>query len=200
MAVEKAKEQKIDFMKAAGDIGKPAVAIVGFAVGKYALKKLGKSQAVSGLMGTDMKDLVIPGVVALGGLVGTQFTRNPYVRLGLIGVAGAGVESAIRKLTGKTILSGLEGLMGEEVEDAEYYEMAALPPVDTQTLPAADIDIEREIQASMSGAAADFSISDEPIGNAAEDFSMSDEPVGNTVDADYELVDTDPFAGDMLND
>ena len=199
MAVSKSNESKIDFMKAAGDIGQPLAAVAGFAVGKYALKRLSKSEAVKGLMGTDMKDLFIPAVVGLGGLVGTQFTKNPYLRLGLIGIAGAGVESAITKLTGKTILSGLEGLMGEEIEDIEYYDIAALPPSATQTLPAADIDIEREIEASMSGAE-DFSMSDEPMGNTAEDFSMSDEPMGKTIDADYEVMDADPFAGDMLKD
>ncbi len=191
---------QIDFMKAAGDIGKPLAAVAGFAVGKLALKKLSKNQAVKGLMGVEVKELFIPAIVGLGGLVGTQFTNNPHLRLGLIGVAGAGVEDAIKKLTGKTMLSGLEGLMGdEETEETDYYEIASLPDA-TQSLPAADIDIEQEIQASMSGAAEDFSMSDEPIGNTAEDFSMSDEPIGKTIEAEYEVLDTDPFAGDMLND
>lgn len=197
-------ETKIDFMKATNQIGKPIAAVAGFAVGKYALKKLTKSETVTGLMGTDMKEYLIPAAVTMGGLVGTQFTKNKYLQIGLVGAAGAGVEAMVKKTTGKTILQGLEGIMGDE----ETYEpeLMALNPV-TQALPAADIDIEREIQRSISGAA-DFSMSDEPIGNIT-DYSMSDEPVGRTKYADDEEVgkikDIDPdsmdydiFSGDMM--
>ncbi len=169
---------KIDFMKAVNNLGQPLAAVAGFAVGKYALKKLEKSQAVSGLMGPEMKGYIVPAAITMGGLiVGTQFTKNPYLQIGMIGVAGAGVESMVKKATGKTMLAGLEGLMGEE--ESYENEMAALPAY-TQELPAADIDIEREIQRSINGAE-DFSMSDEPVGGA-EDFSMSDEPVGNASD------------------
>jgi len=153
-------------------------------------------------MGTDMKDYIIPAAVTMGGLVGTQFTKNEYIRIGLVGAAGAGVEAVIKKATGKTILQGLEGLMGEE----EDNQMLALNPV-TQSLPAADIDIEREIQNSVSGAA-DFSMSDEPVGTITTDYAMSDEPVGSM---DYEdeitgssakinpdSMDFDIFSGDMM--
>lgn len=194
-------ETKIDFMKATNQIGKPIAAVAGFAVGKYALKKLTKSETVTGLMGTDMKEYLIPAAVTMGGLVGTQFTKNKYLQIGLVGAAGAGVEAMVKKATGKTILQGLEGIMGDEEP-----ELMALNPV-TQALPAADIDIEREIQRSISGAA-DFSMSDEPIGNIT-DYSMSDEPVGRTnytddeevgkiKDIDPDSMDYDIFSGDMM--
>lgn len=197
---------KIDFMKATNNIGKPVAAVAGFAVGKFALKKLSKSPTVTGLMGTDMKDYLVPAAVTMGGLIGTQFTRNPYIQLGLVGAAGAGVEAIVKKATGKTILQGLEGLIGDE-DGYDDSEMLALSPV-TQSLPAADIDIEREIQRSVSGAE-DFSMSDEPIGNAAHDYSMSDEPIGNSDYSDDEEVGTisklnpdsmdfDIFSGDMM--
>lgn len=203
-----ARATKIDFMKATNNIGKPVAAIAGFAVGKYALKKLSKSQTVTGLMGTDMKDYILPAAVTMGGLIGTQFTKNEYFKLGLVGAAGAGVEAIIKKATGKTILQGLEGLIGDE-ETPDFEDMSglrALNPV-TQALPAADIDIEREIQRSVSGAA-DFSMSDEPIGNITTDYSMSDDPIGNMDYSDDvvgslakinpDSMDFDIFSGDMM--
>ncbi len=203
-----ARATKIDFMKATNNIGKPVAAIAGFAVGKYALKKLSKSQTVTGLMGTDMKDYILPAAVTMGGLIGTQFTKNEYIQLGLVGAAGAGVEAIIKKATGKTILQGLEGLIGDE-ETPDFEDMSglrALNPV-TQALPAADIDIEREIQRSVSGAA-DFSMSDEPIGNITTDYSMSDDPIGNMDYSDDvvgslakinpDSMDFDIFSGDMM--
>ncbi len=203
-----ARATKIDFMKATNNIGKPVAAIAGFAVGKYALKKLSKSQTVTGLMGTDMKDYILPAAVTMGGLIGTQFTKNEYIQLGLVGAAGAGVEAIIKKATGKTILQGLEGLIGDE-ETPDFEDMSglrALNPV-TQALPAADIDIEREIQRSVSGAA-DFSMSDEPMGNITTDYSMSDDPIGNMDYSDDvvgslakinpDSMDFDIFSGDMM--
>ena len=201
------RTQKIDFMKATNNIGKPIAAVAGFAVGKYALKKLTKSQTVTGLMGTEMKEYLVPAAVTMGGLIGTQFTKNQYIQLGLVGAAGAGVEAMVKKATGKTILQGLEGIIGDESDDTEIL---ALNPV-TQELPAADIDIEREIQRSVSGAA-DFSMSDEPIGSAASDYAMSDEPIGRTNYPDNEeneavgkissidpdSMDYDIFSGDMM--
>jgi len=188
---------KIDFMKATNNIGKPIAAVAGFAVGKYALKKLEKSQAVSGLLGNDMKTYIVPAAVTMGGLIGTQFTKNEYVKLGLVGAAGAGVESIIKKATGKTILQGLEGIIGDEADYDEIDGLQALNPI-TQALPAADIDIEREIQASVSGAASDFSMSDDPIGNAATDYSDDDEPVEKIKEIDPDSMDFDVFAGDMM--
>ena len=78
----KSTETKIDFMKATNNIGKPIAAVAGFAVGKYALKKLTKSQTVTGLMGTEMKEYLVPAAVTMGGLIGTQFTKNQYIQLG----------------------------------------------------------------------------------------------------------------------
>lgn len=208
----KRAETKIDFMKATNNIGKPIAAVAGFAVGKYALKKLQKSETVSGLLGSDMKGYIVPVAVTMGGLIGTQFTKNQYIQLGLVGAAGAGVEAAVKKATGKTILQGLEGIMGDE-ETEDNTEMLALNPV-TQALPAADIDIEQEIQRSISGAAADFSMSDEPIGSTVTDYAMSDEPIGKTnypddddevieevgkiKDVDPDSMDYDIFSGDMM--
>jgi hypothetical protein len=199
---------KIDFMKATNNIGKPIAAVAGFAVGKFALKKLSKSQTVTGLMGTDMKDYIVPAAVTMGGLIGTQFTKNEYIKLGLVGAAGAGVEAIIKKATGKTLLQGLEGLIGDD-ESSDYDDvngLRALNPI-TQSLPAADIDIEREIQRSVSGAA-DFSMSDEPIGNITTDYSMSDDPMGTTDYSDEvvgnlakinpDSMDFDIFSGDMM--
>ncbi len=200
---------KIDFMKATNNIGKPIAAVAGFAVGKYALKKLEKSQTVSGLLGNEMKTYIVPAAVTMGGLVGTQFTKNEYVKLGLVGAAGAGVESIIKKATGKTILQGLEGIIGDEdYSDVDEMDgLRALNPI-TQALPAADIDIEREIQASVSGAASDYSMSDDPIGSAANDYAMSDEPIGSSEDDDEPVgkiqnldpdsMDYDIFSGDMM--
>ncbi|MBN2833445.1 MAG: hypothetical protein JXR48_00620 [Candidatus Delongbacteria bacterium] len=198
-------------MKATNNIGKPIAAVAGFAVGKYALKKLEKSETVSGLLGNDMKGYLVPAAVTMGGLIATQFTKNEYVVMGLYGAAGAGVEAMVKKATGKTILQGLEGIIGDD-DSSDYDEMdglRALNPV-TQTLPAADIDIEREIQASVSGAATDYSMSDEPIGSAATDYSMSDEPIGNSdypddeeeigkiKSLDPDSMDYDIFSGDMM--
>ncbi len=185
---------KIDFMKATNNIGKPVAAVAGFAVGKFALKKLSKNQTVSGLMGTDMKDYIIPAAVTMGGLVGTQFTKNEYIKLGLVGAAGAGVEAIIKKSTGKTILQGLEGLVGED-DYSDYDDMSglgALNPV-TQSLPAADIDIEREIERSVSGAS-DYSMSDDPVGTIDD----SDEEVGSLAKIEPDSMDYDIFSGDMM--
>jgi hypothetical protein len=193
-------------MKATNNIGKPIAAVAGFAVGKYALKKLEKSPTVTGLLGTDMKQYLVPAAVTMGGLIATQFTKNEYAKIALVGAAGAGVEAMIKKATGKTILQGLEGIMGDD-ESYDDTELLALNPV-TQALPAADIDIEREIQASVSGVS-DFSMSDEPMGNAANDFSMSDDPMGSTDYSEDEEVgnvaklnpdsmDFDIFSGDMM--
>nr|WP_321411158.1 hypothetical protein [uncultured Carboxylicivirga sp.] len=200
------RTQKIDFMKATNNIGKPIAAVAGFAVGKYALKKLEKSPTVTGLLGTDMKQYLVPAAVTMGGLIATQFTKNEYAKIALVGAAGAGVEAMIKKATGKTILQGLEGILGDD-ESYDDTELLALNPV-TQALPAADIDIEREIQASVSGVS-DFSMSDEPMGNAANDFSMSDDPMGSTDYSEDEEVgnvaklnpdsmDFDIFSGDMM--
>ena len=217
MAVKKStsgggtRATKIDFMKATNNIGKPIAAVAGFAVGKYALKKLEKSQTVSGLLGNDMKTYIVPAAVTMGGLIGTQFTKNEYVKLGLVGAAGAGVESIIKKATGKTILQGLEGIIGDEdYNDVDEMDgLRALNPI-TQALPAADIDIEREIQASVSGAASDLYMGDDPIGNAASDYSMSDEPIGSSdydededevgkiQNLDPDTMDYDIFSGDMM--
>lgn len=203
----KSLESKIDFMKATNSIGKPIAAVVGFGVGKFALKKLQANKTVSGLLGTEMKDYLVPAAVTMGGLIGTQFTKNEYVQLGLVGAAGAGVESMIQKATGKTILQGLEGITGDEV--SYDNEIQALNPI-TQALPPADIDIEKEIQASVSGAASDFNMSDEPVGSAAMDYSMSDEPIGNSDyseeeqevgkinNIDPDSMDFDIFSGDMM--
>jgi hypothetical protein len=141
-------------------------------------------------------------------LIGTQFTKNEYIKLGLVGAAGAGVEAIIKKATGKTLLQGLEGLIGDD-ESPDYDDvngLRALNPI-TQSLPAADIDIEREIQRSVSGAA-DFSMSDEPIGNITSDYSMSDDPMGTTDYSDEvvgslakinpDSMDFDIFSGDMM--
>jgi hypothetical protein len=193
-------------MKATNNIGKPIAAVAGFAGGKYVLKKLEKSPTVTGLLGTDMKEYLVPAAVTMAGLIGTQFTKNEYIKLGLVGVAGAGVEAMIKKATGKTILQGLEGILGDD-ESYDETELLALNPI-TQALPAADIDIEREIQASVSGVS-DFSMSDEPMGNAASDFSMSDDPIGSTDYSESEEVgnaaklnpdsmDFDIFSGDMM--
>ena len=199
---------KIDFMKATNNIGKPIAAVAGFAVGKYALKKLQKSETVTGLLGSDMKSYLVPAAVTMGGLVGTQFTKNEYIKLGMVGAAGAGVEAIVKQATGKTILQGLEGIMGDDPDNYRdnETELMALNPV-TQALPAADIDIEREIQASISGAASDYGMSDDPIGSAAVDYSMSDEPIGkadNDISSgkiksiDPDSMDYDIFSGDMM--
>ena len=201
---------KIDFMKAADNIGKPIATVAGFAVGKLALKKLEKSKTISGLLGAEMHGYLVPIAVTMGGLIGTQLTKNQYIQMGLVGAAGAGVEAIIKKTTGKTILQGLEGIMGDE-ESYDETELMALNPA-TQTLPAADIDIEREIQASVSGAAFDYAMSDEPVGSTASDYAMSDEPVGTTdyseenddeavgkiTDIDPDSMDYDIFSGDMM--
>ena len=198
MAVRKSKDAKINFMLAVNNMGQPLAVVAGFAVGKYALKKLSKSQTVSGLVGIEAKELFVPALVGIGGLVGMQFTDNQYIKIALVGAAGAGVDATITKLTGKNMLAGLEGLLGEDENEVE--EIAALS-IATQELPSADIDIEQEIQRSMQGAS-DFSMSDEPIGDAS-DFSMSDEPIEgneNKEEISDSQEDTDPFAGDMMDD
>nr|WP_319401833.1 hypothetical protein [uncultured Carboxylicivirga sp.] len=195
-------------MKATSNIGKPVAAVAGFAVGKYALKKLQKSETVSGLLGSEMSGYLVPAAVTMGGLIGTQLTKNQFVQLGLVGAAGAGVEAIVKKATGKTILQGLEGIIGDDdyTDFEEVGALRALNPV-TQALPAADIDIEREIQASVSGAAGDYSMSDEPIGSTASDYAMSDEPVGSSgyddevgsiKQIDPDSMDYDIFSGDMM--
>jgi len=204
---------KIDFMKATNDIGKPIAAVMGFGGGKYILNKVMKSPTVSGLLGNDMKGYAAPAALALGALVGQQFTKNEYVKMGLYGAAGAGVESIIKKATGKTILQGLSGLMGDDIEDVEYEDVTGLQVLNpiTQALPAADIDIEREIEASVSGAASDYSMSDDPVGGAAADYAMSDEPIGTSdyqedeepqigkiKEVDPDSMDYDIFSGDMM--
>ncbi|WP_139314966.1 hypothetical protein [Saccharicrinis aurantiacus] len=155
-----------------------------------------------------MKSYIVPAAVTMGGLISTQFTRNEYIKLGLVGAAGAGVEAMVKKATGKTILQGLEGVMSDEgfTDYEEVDGLEALNPV-TQALPAADIDIEREIEASVSGAA-DYSMSDESVGNAANDYAMSDDPIGSAAYPDEEVgkvsivtpdsMDYDIFSGDMM--
>jgi hypothetical protein len=187
---------KIDFMKATNNVGKPIAAVAGFAVGKYALKKLQKSETVSGLMGSDVKNYLVPAAVTMGGLIGTQFTKNQYFQIGLVGAAGAGVEAIVKKATGKTILQGIEGIIGDD-DYTDYEDLSRLNPV-TQALPAADIDIEQEIQRSVSGVE-DFSMSDEPIGNSHySDAEVIPEDVGKIKDIDPDSMDYDIFSGDMM--
>jgi len=59
----------------------------------------------------------------------------------------------------------------------------------------------------VSGAADDYSMSDEPIGFIVSDYSMSDEPVGSSEyddevgtikQVDPDSMDYDIFSGDMM--
>ena len=213
MAVNKQQDAQVSFMtNVVQNLDKPIAAVVGFAVGKFAIKKLEKNQAVGGLSGdTDLKKYLIPAAVTVGGAYLTykcqkspKWRKHAFWGIGAIGVAGAGVEALIKKSTGKSLMAGIEGLLGEE--DAIEPDYTVLSPA-VQELPAADIDIEEAIQQSVSGAS-DFSMSDEPVAGAS-DFSMSDEPVGGAksnhqpieTEQDNELTEeTDPFAGDMLED
>lgn len=201
--INRRNTSQIDFMKATKEIGKPVAALGGFALGKLALNQLQKSETVSGLLGTEWKNYLVPAIVTGAGLVGLgvkSIRQNTYLQLGMIGFSGAGVEAIIKKATGKTILQGLEGLIGV---DGDSSEIKSLIP-SMQRLPAADIDIEREIQASVSGAATDFSMSDEPIGSAASDFSMSDDidygvsSITGIKNIDPDSMDLDIFSGDMM--
>jgi hypothetical protein len=193
----RAQSQKLDVMKSVNHLGDPVSALAGYVAGKYALKKISNSQAVSGLLGPEIKELILPLVSTLGSVSAMYATSNKYLKTGFLGAAAACVEEAITKFTGKPLLSGIQGLLGEEES------MPARLTVPTNELPAASIDIEGEVQQSVRGAS-DFSMSDEPVGNAG-DFSMSDEPVGyaKTAYAKAEIMpgeDADLFAGDMLND
>lgn len=192
-------KNKQSHSKATNNIGKPIATVAGFAVGKYALKKLQKNQTVKGLMGTEMKDYLVPVAVTMGGLIGTQFTKNEYIKLGLVGAAGAGVEAAIKKATGKTILQGLEGVMGdEETEEMPLLEFSPM----TQTLPAADLDIEKEIDDSVSGVEEDYAMSDEPVGTTHLEIEDDEEEevasVGAIESIDPDSMDYDIFSGDMM--
>jgi hypothetical protein len=148
-------------------------------------------------MGTELKELLLPLISTLGSISLMRATSNKYLKTGLLGSAAAGVGEVFTKLTGKELLSGLESLLGEQESEPLTIDVPA-----TQ-LPAASIDVEREVQQSVQGAS-DFSMSDEPVGNASN-FSMSDEPVGysggnlaNTEKMKGENADI--FAGDMLSD
>lgn len=181
------KDTKIDFMKAVNNIGQPLAILVGFAVGKVAINKLEKSQAVDGLMGPDFKGYIIPGVVTGGGLIGMQLTKNPYIKMGLASFAGAGVAAGVKRMSGKDMMAGLEGSEGDKPNQLPAY---------TQQLPSADIDIEAEIQNAVDGVE-DFSMSDDPMAGV-EDYSMSDDPIGKTSEQTYPEDDYDGYvAGDI---
>jgi len=190
---------KIDFMKAAGHIGFSAAAIAGVAVGNLVVKKLSKSNTVSGLVGLELKEYIAPASVTVLSLIGIQFTNNPYMKTGLTASAGAGLGIAIEKLTGKSLTKSISGLFGDD-----GHEYLALDPAITQTLPAVDLDIEQEVQRSISGVE-DFSMSDEPIGATTIPSNMASqayvvapyEEVGNPV-VSPDSMDFDIFSGDMM--
>ena len=85
----------------------------------------------------------------MGGLIGTQFTKKRICKVGLSRCSRLQVlNPSSRKPQVKTILQGLEGIIGDERITAmwmKWTDYKLLNPI-TQALPAADIDIEREIQ------------------------------------------------------
>ncbi|BDD00730.1 hypothetical protein [Persicobacter psychrovividus] len=190
-------KQQIDFMKAAEDVGKPLSLVIGLVGGKYLLKSLNKSTTVKGLAGTDFKEMLVPGIVTIGGLVGTQMASNEYLKLGLLGVSGAGMEEGYKKMTGKSLLQGLEGILGEVEED----EPITIPlNANPGALPAANLDIEaimesdamRALPTGQSGTPS-YHYDDE-TDEYVSGVGASNLPDGVVPDA----TDMDVFAGDML--
>ena len=213
MAVKKrtsranSRSKKIDFMKAVSGLGEPASLIGGVVIGKKLIAKLTKSQAVSGLLGVETSKYLVPVTVAVGGMAIRQMISNPFAKTLMIGVSGAGVEKTIEVATGKTLLGTLGGLLGDS-DEYDYNQIASLNP-NVQMLPPADIDIEQEIEDSVSGVYEDMSMNDEPVGETDsddidnsvedafedsvsgvyEDMSMNDEPVGEADIIEEEMND-----------
>ncbi len=184
-------------MKAAEDVGKPLSLVIGLVGGKYLIKTLNNTSTVKGLGQADIKEMLVPGIVTIGGLVGTQMASNEYLKLGLLGVSGAGMEEGYKKVTGKSLLQGLEGILGEVEED----EPITIPlNANPGALPAANLDIEaimesdamRALPTGQSGTPS-YHYDDE-TDEYVSGIGASNLPDGVVPDA----TDMDVFAGDML--
>jgi hypothetical protein len=184
-----AKKTQVDFMKGVNNIGTPVALGCGMVAGKWAIKKLSNSKTVSGLLGTDnVKKYLIPGGVAMAGLITPQFSKNKMVQMVGYGVATAGVENVVETFTGKTLMGGLADLLGGN-DDTNQIPLNTMARVrSAQALPSADLELEAELSkpyAQVQGPTDNLIYSD-TIGEADE----YDEE-GGTIDQD------DPFSGDI---
>lgn len=146
-------KKQVDFMKAVSDVGTPLAFIGGMALGNELITKMAKSTAVKGLLGTEVtQKYLVPVGTTLLGLVVPQLFKHKLVKIGGYGVAAAGLRKTIEVFTGKNLLSGLGLFNGNdqyEVPANVMQEIAAAP--NSQYLPMADIDIEKEIEKDLNG-------------------------------------------------
>ncbi len=108
----------LDFKQMGKDFRTPALMIAGMTIANYGIKQLNKvleKPSVSGLLGVDSKTLkkyVAPTVSIATGLAVYQLVPNQDIKVVGLGVATKGGIMALKEITGKDILSGLEGTGG----------------------------------------------------------------------------------------
>lgn len=197
-----AKKKQLDYMKGLNALPVSLSFMGGMAIGRFAINKLSKSKAVSGLMGAETKDVVVPLIVTGVGLMGPQlFSVKDKLAIAVChGVAGGGADVTIQKLTGKSLVKTVSGMMGlGDTDDDEVPEntmqIAAIAP-SNQELPEADIDVEKAINAeiekdqeSVKGLTDNVVINSDDLGDVDDDFD----------ETEIEGVDDEenPYAGDF---
>lgn len=196
-----AKQKQLDYMKGLNALPVSLSFMGGMALGRFAVTKLSKSKTVKGLMGADTKGLIVPLLVTGTGLMAPQFFgfKDKLAIAACHGVAGAGADVTIQKLTGKSLIKTVSGLMGLDGDDFSEAipenTMQAVSSVQTrfaQQLPEADIDIEAAIEKELNA---------QPVNGMVDNLIYSDD-LGDAefdpeIDGVDDIEDVDIFAGDM---
>ncbi len=164
-AASASQKKQLDFMMASKQLKVPAAFLVGFGLGHTFMNFLNKNKTVKGLLGTDNKKYIVPLATTFTGLLLPQvfdMKKQPLMQYASWGFAGAGFNETVKVSTGKSVtdhvtkqMSGVMGVMGlGEVEDDMPEEipadaMQAIEAAPANALPAADLDIEAEIEKKL---------------------------------------------------
>lgn len=106
----------LSFNQMAKDFRTPALMIAGMTIANIGIKQLNKvldKPAVNGLLGIDSKTLkkyIAPTASVVTGLAVYQLMPNQDVKVMGLGIATKGGIMALKEITGKDILSGMEGI------------------------------------------------------------------------------------------
>jgi hypothetical protein len=129
---KKAKSVRdLSFNQMAKDFRTPALMITGMTIANIGIKQLNKildKPAVNGLLGVDSKTLkkyIAPTASVVTGLAVYQLMPNQDVKVMGLGIATKGGIMALKEISGKDILSGMDGT--ENVGNA--LSQANQPPI-----------------------------------------------------------------------
>lgn len=78
--------------------------IVGVAAGSQAKKALSKA-ASSQLEGDSAKNYIIPGVLAVGGIVAHAFSEHKFLKAASLGLTAVGGAGLVNEVTGKQVVA-----------------------------------------------------------------------------------------------